>query len=83
MINEHEEGGALLAEFDSVGANGPKTTRIGMGFNKASHCVCLYQENGDERDELDEDDMVVLDVEAQRTLYTILKARFEDLADPR
>lgn len=88
MINEHDiqdfqdqqddNVGPLIASFHSVTANGPTFTRIAKGFHEVEHCLCIHQEDLGGRSELDEDDMVVLDTQAQHTLYIILKARFEN-----
>lgn len=91
MLNEHDiqdfqepqDEGYLLAEFHSVTANGPTATRIATGFDEVQHCLCIHQDDMGSRSELDEDDMVVLDIQAQHTLYLILKNRFEPLADAR
>jgi hypothetical protein len=88
MINEHdiadfigEENQYLLAEFHSVTANGTAQTKIEKSFfNPAA--LCIMQDNLGSRSFENDEDMVVLDRLAQHTLYIILKARVEDLADP-
>jgi hypothetical protein len=88
VINEHdiadfqeEENTYLLAEFHSVTGNGDAKTKIEKGFfNEAA--LCITQDNLGSRSFENDEDMVVLDRLAQHTLYIILKARFEDLADP-
>jgi hypothetical protein len=88
MINEHdiadfigEENPYLLAEFHSVTANGTAQTKVEKGFFDGT-ALCIKQDNLGDRSFENDEDMVVLDRLAQHTLYIILKARFEDLADP-
>jgi hypothetical protein len=83
MINEHDiadfrEDNHLLASFPSVTAHGPASTLVTKAYFGDESALTIHQDNQGARDFENDDDMVVLDRQAQHTLYIILKARFEE-----
>jgi hypothetical protein len=70
----------LLAAFESQTAMSSAyraSTQVRTGCGDQSHIV-LHQDNLGTRHDMGEEDLVVLDTEAQRVLYEILKQRFAD-----
>ena len=68
----------FLVAWVSNTANGPAQTDV-FESQYDKRLLTITQENLGSRSACDEDDMIVLDVDAQRQLYRILKERLGDI----